>query len=429
MSSSDEELTNAAAEMQPESESSTEDRSSLNVSEPPILPEGPEDVTSAPISNEGDEGDESSSECESVEHQNENSPQVTEERKDRKRKKDVLYSRNRRKREREEAELLRAKCSRLTKRNEALKKEETRLLHLFVDATSKIDLLQDRKPPPRASFDIETNPSAPEPRGTNHGNPSFMFSSTASGPNRSWLDAKPPAVAAPSSQGAAHLISTLLQQRSQQSVPPGPTDSGIYPTIVSHLLQLLQQQQQQQQQSTNITAPSTSNPLAQRGSAAIPEEMAAALSPTQTLPGRSQTRYNGVSTSIGVSQSQAPLPVQQRAMPSYLSEIVARFSAPSPPEPQNPALQSILGVLLSMQKYPTMSSTGALGPGLSSANHAGSSLYGAVSADFATPRSDGAASQHAEMDGNTIRLLLEMLSQSLQSSSQKQNHPHPGSDK
>lgn len=68
----------------------------------------------------------------------------TDERKTRKRRNDVLYSRNRRQRERNEADTLREHSAMLTRTNEALKKEETRLLHLYVDATKTIEELNHR---------------------------------------------------------------------------------------------------------------------------------------------------------------------------------------------------------------------------------------------------------------------------------------------
>jgi hypothetical protein len=67
-----------------------------------------------------------------------------DERKTRKRRNDVLYSRNRRQRERSEADTLREHSAMLTRTNEALRKEETRLLHLYVDATKTIEELHIR---------------------------------------------------------------------------------------------------------------------------------------------------------------------------------------------------------------------------------------------------------------------------------------------
>jgi hypothetical protein len=67
-----------------------------------------------------------------------------DERKTRKRRNDVLYSRNRRQRERSEADTLREHSAMLTRTNEALRKEETRLLHLYVDATKTIEELNIR---------------------------------------------------------------------------------------------------------------------------------------------------------------------------------------------------------------------------------------------------------------------------------------------
>jgi hypothetical protein len=64
-----------------------------------------------------------------------------DERKTRKRRNDVLYSRNRRQRERNEADTLREHSAMLTRTNEALKREETRLLHLYVDASKTIEEL------------------------------------------------------------------------------------------------------------------------------------------------------------------------------------------------------------------------------------------------------------------------------------------------